>query len=134
MIRTSIILLVSLLSCPFVFADGTNAPVKALTIDAKDAALFYNQTATVTGKVAQVTFRPNVVFLNLDQAYPNSPFTGVILSANTNGFEHLERLQGRNVEIIGAIKNYQNRPEIILTNQHQLVIISPDKVDLHRGF
>lgn len=133
MSRTSVIILASVLSCPFVFADGINAPEKNLTIGAKDASLFYNQTATVTGKVAQVTFRPTVVFVNLDEAYPNSPFTGVILSANTNEFEHLERLQGRNVEIIGTIKNYQNRPEIILTNQHQLVIISPDKVDLHRG-
>ena len=122
--RIAFIFLASLLSCPFLFAEdtGTNAAEKIVTIGTTNANLFYNQTATVTGKVAQVTFREKVVFVNLDRPFPDSPFTGVIFSANTNEFTDLPNLKGKNVEITGTIKNYNDKPEVILTNASQLKI------------
>jgi DNA/RNA endonuclease YhcR with UshA esterase domain len=79
----------------------------------------------VTGKVAQVTIRPKVVFLNLDQPFPDSPFTLVIYSRETNQFGDLNALDGKDVEATGKIKNYHDRPEIILDSTNQLKVIEP---------
>ena len=124
--RIPLIILVSLFSCPFIFAQdqGTNSlPL----IRAKNADIFYNQTALVTGKVAQVTFRSNVVFLNLEEPYPNSPFTGVIFKKDTNQFSGLEKLKGQSVGITGFVKQYDNKPEIVMTNASQLRVLELDK-------
>ena len=124
--RIPLILLVSLLSSPFIFAQdqGTNAlPI----VRAKSADIFYNQSAVVTGKVAQVTIRSNVVFLNLEEPYPNSPFTGVIFKKDTNQFTDLVKLKGQSVGITGFVKQYDNKPEIVLTNASQLRVLDLEK-------
>jgi DNA/RNA endonuclease YhcR with UshA esterase domain len=92
-------------------------------ISAEEADKHYDENLTVTGKVAQVTIRSKVVFLNLDQAFPNSPFTGVIFSANTNQFGDLKKLNGKDVEITGKVKKYNDRPEIVLNGTNQLRIV-----------
>jgi DNA/RNA endonuclease YhcR with UshA esterase domain len=131
--RIPLVILASLLCCPFIFAqdEGTNAlPTNAIPIiRAKSADIFYNQSATVTGKVAQVTFRPSVVFLNLEEPYPNSPFTAVIFTKDTNQFGDLilTNLMGKNVGITGFIKQYQNKPEIVVSNSSQLKVLDLEK-------
>ncbi|HLX72158.1 MAG TPA: hypothetical protein VKV04_21275 [Verrucomicrobiae bacterium] len=128
--RIPTIILVSLFSSLFIFAQdqSTNSvPKIAGIIRAKDADFFYNQTATITGKVAQVTFRPQVVFLNLDEAYPNSPFAGVIFTKDTNGFGDLPALMGKNVAVTGLVKKFNDKPEIVLTNASQLKVVEPEK-------
>jgi DNA/RNA endonuclease YhcR with UshA esterase domain len=127
--RIPAITLVSLLANSFMFAQnqGTNEPPKIAIVRAKSADFFYNQTATVTGKVAQVTFRQKVVFLNLDEEYPKSPFTGIIFAADTNKFTDLMKLKGQNVGITGTVKQFENKPEIILTNANQLQVLEPEK-------
>jgi DNA/RNA endonuclease YhcR with UshA esterase domain len=105
-------------------AAGTNssAPLK---IGANDAAKHYDQEMIVTGKVAQVTVRPTIVFLNLDQPYPDSPFTLVVFPGATNNqFGDLKALDGKNVEAKGIIKNYHDKPEIVLDNTNQLKVIA----------
>ena len=52
-----------------VSAVDTNAAAP-LKIGTADAASYYDQTMIVTGKVAQVTIRPAVTFLNLDKSFP----------------------------------------------------------------
>jgi hypothetical protein len=64
-------------------AADTNAPMP-LKIGALEAANYYDQTVIVTGKVAQVTIRPTVTFLNLDKPFPNSPFTVVIFHGHSS--------------------------------------------------
>ena len=104
--------------------QGTNAfPI----VRAKGADIFYNQTAMVTGKVAQVTFRSNVVFVNLEQPYPNSPFTGVIFKKDTNQFGDLVKLKGQSIGITGTVKEYEKKPEIVLTNASQLRVLELEK-------
>ena len=61
-------------------AADTNAPA-LLKIGTAEADKHYGQEMIVTGKVAQVTIRPKVTFLNLDKPFPNSPFTVVIFPA-----------------------------------------------------
>ena len=77
----------------------------------------------VTGKVAQVTVRPTIVFLNFDKAFPNSPFTAVVFPRATNQFGDLYKLKGRDVEISGKITKYRNKPEIVLDSTNQLVVV-----------
>ena len=100
-------------------ADATNIPVK---IGALAAADHYNQLMTVTGVVAQVSIRPSIIFINLDQPYPDSPFAAVIHSAATNQFGDLRALKGRAVEITGKVVNYRDHPEILLEKSAQLLV------------
>lgn len=81
---------------------------------------------TVTGKVAQVTIRPSIVFLNMDQPYPNSPFTLVIFSDNASKFGDLKTLTGKAVEATGKIKKFHNKPEMVLESTNQLKILPAD--------
>jgi DNA/RNA endonuclease YhcR with UshA esterase domain len=77
----------------------------------------------VTGKVAQVTSRPSVVFINLDQAGPQSPFTAVIFQDNLSSFGDVQSLQGKNVEISGFITEYHKKPEIVLDSASQIKVV-----------
>jgi micrococcal nuclease len=105
-------------------ADDTNAPAAPVRIGTLDAKKHLNETATVAGKVVQVTLRPKVVFLNLDQPHPDSPFTAVIFTANTNSFGDLQSLEGKAVELTGQIKDFKGAPEMVLTNASQLTIVT----------
>lgn len=107
----------------FVLAGETSIVAGTKRIGASEADKHYDETLTVTGKVAQVTIREKVVFLNLDETYPNSPFTGVIFTVNTNQFGDLKDLRDKDVEITGKIKEYRNRPEIVLVKSNQLKIV-----------
>ena len=99
---------------------NTAAPAK---IGTADADKHYDQEMIVTGKVVQVTLRPTVVFINLDKPFPGSPFAAVIRSENTNEFSDLQSLQGKSVEIRGTIKEYRDKPEIILRSPSQLKVL-----------
>jgi DNA/RNA endonuclease YhcR with UshA esterase domain len=101
---------------------GTNGgPAKK--IGAAEAGKHYNETLIVTGKIAEVTVRPRAVILNFDQPSPDSPFSAVVFSRATNRFGDLSKLQGKEVEIKGMVKKYRDKPEIILENTNQLVIV-----------
>ena len=76
----------------------------------------------VTGTVAQVTIRPKVTFLNLDRPFPNSPFTVVIFHGHSSFYGDVNALRGKNIEIRGKIKNYNDKPEIALDNTNQLTV------------
>jgi DNA/RNA endonuclease YhcR with UshA esterase domain len=102
-------------------AGDTNGTVLA-KIDATVANKHYGENVIVAGKIVEVTIRPKVVILNFEQPFPDAPFTGVIFNRSTNQFGDLSSLKGKNVEVRGAIKNYQNKPEMILTNSNQLTI------------
>ena len=87
-------------------AAGTGA---ALKIGTADADKYYDQTMIVTGKVAQVTIRPTVTFLNMDKAYPDSPFTVVIFHGHSSFYGDANALRGKSVEIKGKIKSRKAR-------------------------
>ena len=106
-----------------VHADETNTPAP-IRIGTGDADKHMDESAIVTGKVAQVTFRPKVVFLNLDQPFPDSPFTVVIMSKNTNDFGDLKALEGKAVEVSGKIKAFKDKPEIVIDSTNQLTVMS----------
>ena len=77
----------------------------------------------VTGKIVQVTVRPNVALLNLDQPFPDSPFTAVIFPENVSQFGNLQKLNNQTVEINGTITEYHDKPEIILESPDQIKVV-----------
>jgi DNA/RNA endonuclease YhcR with UshA esterase domain len=106
--------------------DETNSPAP-VNIGTSEANQHYDQEMIVTGKVAQVTFRPKTVFLNLDQPFPDSPFTLVIFSTVTNQFGDLKALEGKSVEAKGKIKKFHDKPEIVLDSTNQLTVLEATK-------
>ena len=121
---SSLIILATLsVHSPVLAADTNDTALIKITATAADK--HYGENAIVTGKVVEVSIRPKVVILNFEKPFPDAPFTGVIFNRSTNKFSDLPSLKGKNVELQGAIKNYQNKPEIILTNASQLTISAP---------
>jgi DNA/RNA endonuclease YhcR with UshA esterase domain len=104
-------------------AAQTNTVPGPFIISAAQTSQHYGQGMIVTGVVAEVNIRSHIVFLNLDQPYPNSPFTLVILPISTNQFGNIPALQGKNVEATGQIRNYHGHPEILLESSNQLKVV-----------
>jgi DNA/RNA endonuclease YhcR with UshA esterase domain len=98
-----------------------------VTIGTELAAAHIGKQVTVTGVVAQISFRPALVFLNFDKPYPNSPFTAIIRNSHTNEFETLSALKGKSVAVKGRVKDYNGKPEIELTSKSQLKLLSETK-------
>ncbi len=127
--RTILSILVVLTFAIKLLAEGTNAPTPPkpntsalLKIGTADATNHYSQEMIVTGRVAQVTIRPTVTFLNLDKPFPNSPFTVVIFHGHSSFYGDANALKGKSIEIRGKIKKYNDKPEIALDNTNQLTV------------
>ena len=114
------ILAVAVFAAKLSASEVTNTPV--LKIGTADADKFYNQTMIVTGRVAQVTIRPTVTFLNLDKVYPDSPFTVVIFHGHSSFYGDANALRGKSIEIKGKIVKYRDKPEIALDSTNQLTV------------
>ena len=98
-------------------------------IAAADATNYMGIQVVVTGKVVQVVHRATVVLLNLNQKYPDSPLTCVIRGSDTNMFPDVEKHLGRQVEVTGRIIDYQGRPEIILTDTNQIMLVDAPSIN-----
>jgi DNA/RNA endonuclease YhcR with UshA esterase domain len=101
-------------------SDAAAAPKK---IGALEATNFLNKTMTVTGTVARVSIRPKITYIDIDQAYPKSPFNGIIFASATNQFPNLKDLKGKSIELTGKIADYQGKPQIVLNKSNQLVVV-----------
>ncbi|HUB86839.1 MAG TPA: hypothetical protein VMB22_03035 [Verrucomicrobiae bacterium] len=110
-------------------AADTNAPA-LLKIGALQATNYYGKEMIVTGRVAQVTIRPTITFLNLDERYPDSPFTVVIFHGHSSFYGDINVLRGKSIEIKGKIKNYKDKPEIVLDSTNQLTVLGVTNLDL----
>jgi hypothetical protein len=120
-----------------VSAQGTRAPVPAgagaaapAKIGTADADKYYDQTMVVTGTVVQVTIRPTVTFLNMDKAFPDSPFTAVIFHGHSSFYGDANALRGKSVEIKGKITRYREKPEIALDSTNQLTVFDAKGVNI----
>jgi len=106
---------------PATAKNSSTAPMKIGTLDATN---YYDQTIIVTGKVVQVTIRPSVTFLNLDRPFPDSPFAVVIIHGKSSYYGDANALKGKSIEISGKIKNYKDKPEIVLDSTNQLTVLN----------
>lgn len=96
---------------------NTNAPAR---IPAKEAKQHLNSEATVFGKVVEMHKTDRLIRLNLDEPFPNQPFTAVIFANKTNLFSDFDKLKGQDVEISGKITEYRDQPQIVLVSTNQL--------------
>ncbi|MEJ0091357.1 MAG: hypothetical protein WDM80_16625 [Limisphaerales bacterium] len=96
-------------------------------IGTAQASQYYDQALTVTGKVAQVTVRPTITFINLDQPGTSSPFTAVIFKENISLFGDVQKLKGQDVEISGTITEYHDKPQIVLESTNQVKVVTGSK-------
>lgn len=125
----SFILIVSAFGLSSLIASSQDAKVEGAQtspprkISALEAEKHYQETVVVTGKVAQVSIRPKLVYINLDKKFPESPMTCVIFARATNEFGNLKALEGRDVEIKGKIEEYRDKAQIILNSSNQLKVI-----------
>jgi DNA/RNA endonuclease YhcR with UshA esterase domain len=110
-------------------AEETNN-LASLKINAAAATNYYDKEMIVTGKVVQVTIRPTVTFLNLDKKYPNSPFEVVIFHGHSSFYGDANALKGKSIEIKGKIKNYNDKPEIVLDSTNQLTVFGVTNLSL----
>jgi DNA/RNA endonuclease YhcR with UshA esterase domain len=106
-------------------ADETNTV--PLTIGTAQAAAHIGKQVTVTGVVAQVSFRPSLVFLNFDKAFPSNVFTVIIRNKSTNEFEGLSAIKGKSVAVEGKVIDYNGKAEMELTRKSQLKVLGETK-------
>jgi DNA/RNA endonuclease YhcR with UshA esterase domain len=108
-------------------AQSTDAaapkPTSVKRISAVEAEKHYDETVIVTGKVAQVSIRPKLTYINLDKKYPQTPMYCVVFARATNQFGDLKKLEGKDIEVKGKIEEYQSKAQIILNSSNQLTVI-----------
>ena len=101
------------------------APATAVTIAPADAARHVGETGIVEGVVADVHAAPNgMILLDLGGRYPDNKFVAVIFPDRTAAFGRLGGYIGSLVQISGAIQMYHGKPEITLTNEGQIQVIT----------
>jgi len=94
-------------------------------VGACQAGKYLGRELIVEGKVADAyRSKTNTVFLNFEKAYPNHCFTGVIFSSNLYKFVQNpeDYYLNKTVRIMGEVKEYQGKPEIILETPSQIEV------------
>jgi DNA/RNA endonuclease YhcR with UshA esterase domain len=109
------------------WAQDTAQSESPKRISTAEAQSHYQETCIVTGKVAQVTIREKLVYLNLDKKFPETPLAGIIFAKNTNQFGDLKKLEGKQVEVKGKIDEFKDKLQIVLTSTNQLTVIEAKK-------
>lgn len=80
-----------------------------------------DETKCVTGKVIRVKAgESGVHFLEFCEDQAACPFTVVVFSHDLKDVGDVRRLAGRTIEIVGNVKLYEGRPEIILSRISQI--------------
>jgi hypothetical protein len=105
---------------PALLFAGT-AQASADCIAYSDARRHIGSTRCVRGTVLHVKQgNKGVTFLDFCEDYRTCPFTVVVFSSDLKQVGDVRQLQGRTVEINGAIREYDGRAEIILRRPQQL--------------
>jgi hypothetical protein len=76
---------------------------------------------TVKGEVFGVKPVKNMTLIDVGAAYPNQRLT-VVLKGEANGKLDPDLLQGKTVQVSGYLELYRNKPEIIITDPHNMHI------------
>ncbi len=105
---------------------GATIAAQADPLAPAEAAKHVGEKATICGVVAGAKYAAQTggrpTFLDFDKPYPDATFTALILGGDRPKFGTPEKsAQGKQVCVTGEITVYQGRPEIILTDPHQLV-------------
>ena len=98
------------------------APAVAQTIKPADARAHVGQTVTVEGVVSEVHVASGsgMTFIDMGGRYPDNAFAGVIFRDDAGRFPNVAALNGKTVDITGAVKLFKGKAEIILKDTAQL--------------
>jgi DNA/RNA endonuclease YhcR with UshA esterase domain len=94
----------------------------AETIAPSEARNHVGENLTVEGVVSEVHHAASgkAIFIDMGGRYPNQPFAAVIFERDFDKFPKVDALEGKTVDVNGAIKLYKARPEIILNDPEQI--------------
>ncbi len=86
-----------------------------------DAKAHVGQTVTIEGPVGNVyTARSGMTFIDIGGRYPDNAFAAVIFSDDSGKFPNVKALDGKVVDVTGAVSLYRGKPEIILKSADQM--------------
>jgi len=110
--RFSLIIALLLFSAPLFAAD---------CIPIHEAGQHVGEVKCVTGKVLRVKpGNKGVHFINFCEDQMACPFTVVVFASDLKDVGDVRRLEGRTIEVHGAVKLYDGKAEIILKRVSQL--------------
>ena len=90
------------------------------TISSKDAKNFIGEPKIVRGIVASVfVSNKGTVLINFDEVHPNATFVAVIKPQSTIEYSNIKK--GVTLTVGGIIEEYNGKPEMILTEQGQII-------------
>lgn len=90
-------------------------------IPIQQASQHVGETRCVAGKVLKIRIgNKGVHFLEFCEDQLSCPFTVVVFPSGLKDVGDVRRLAGRTIEIHGAVKLYEGRPEIILNHISQI--------------
>src|SRR5579871_5685180 len=113
MLRPTLVLACLFCALPFVYASDC--------VPIHEARQHIGETKCVTGKVLRVKVgERGVHFLDFCEDQLACPFTVVVFSHDLKDVGDVRRLAGRTIEINGPVKEYDGRPEIILSRISQI--------------
>ena len=95
-------------------------PASAETIRAEDAFAHFGEVVTVEGRAHIQRMGSGEVYLDIDGRSDGSPLSAYVSRWNAARFPFIGDLDGRIVEITGAIGSFRYRPEIFLTDPGQI--------------
>ena len=97
-------------------------PAVAQTVRPADARAHVGQTVTVEGVVSEVHVASGsgMTFIDMGGRYPDNPFAAVIFRDDASKFPNVAALDGKTVDVTGAVQLYKGKPEIILKSAAQL--------------
>ena len=95
-------------------------PAFADPIRAKDATDYVGTTATVEGRVSVTRMASGEIYLDMDGGGQDAPLSGYISRWNAVKFPNIGDLDGKIVDITGAIATFRKRPEIFLIDPSQI--------------
>lgn len=96
-------------------------------LDYTEAKEHIEEKRRVTGKVVSIAHsQKGHTYLNFSSDWKTCPFRAVIFGDYINKFDNVEKYEGKNVEITGWIKEYQETAQIKVRNPQQVRIISSD--------
>ena len=103
------------------FVLAAPALAQTQTIAPADAKARVGQTVTIEGPVGNVyTARAGMTFIDIGGRYPDNDFAAVIFGDDTGKFPDIKALDGKIVDVTGAVSLYRGKPEIILKSADQV--------------
>jgi RecJ-like exonuclease len=102
-------------------AVAVPALAQSQVIAPADAKSHIGQTVTIEGPVGNVsTARSGMTFIDIGGRYPDNAFAAVIFADDSTKFPDIKALDGKVVDVTGAVSLYRGKPEIIVKSADQV--------------